>query len=103
MPLTYEPKIRGIRCNNCRSVLYMQTGRIKLLRDLKYCPLCGQEGMVCNSLDEAFWWEMSYTYGLPIETLKPIYQEWVSKTPASVKFGVFFKEYVLGVLKNAET
>jgi hypothetical protein len=78
MSVPYEPQIKGIACDVCKCVLYMQIGnRNRKLPDLHYCPACGTKGEQCSTLSEAFYIEMHYKYGLPVELLKQLYQNFL--------------------------
>lgn len=72
--------IRGINCPNCRHVLYIQQGRQgsvppSQFPTISYCPVCSLPAHQFTSLDDAWWQEMAYYYGLPIDTIKSLYKE----------------------------
>lgn len=71
--------IRGINCTSCRHVLYIQSGRQGSVPPskfpiLNFCPVCSKPAQQFDSLDDAWWQEMSYYYSLPLDTIKSLYK-----------------------------
>lgn len=88
-------KIKAVHCTECKTVLYIQQGRTDCIPfvpfpDLKFCPACGKEATQFRDLDTAWWVQMSYHYGVPVEAIKQVYRmDWI-KTHRT--FDAFWKE-----------
>lgn len=92
-------KIKGVCCDSCKMVLYIQAGSNSNtpptpFPDLKFCPVCGKEAdETVQTLDDAWWKQMQFAYGLPVDIMKQLYRAFLDNLNDRIPIKSFDKFY----------